>query len=121
MAELKTAADLGISETEYCALVKTLHAMENGKIKEENIDMRMWGCGTTHCIAGWANTIDNEAFPEISPLVMNREMVAKMKSRIPRALSALFGLDNISMTHASPTKAIRALRNYLQSGTYRGK
>lgn len=63
----KTAAELGIPEHERAALIELLYCVEDGTIPLSEIFMPKFHCGTSHCLAGWANTIDPEAFPGASP------------------------------------------------------
>lgn len=113
----KTAAELGIPEQERNALVTVLYMAEDGEIKPEQIYMASYHlCDTTHCLAGWANTVDRTAFPEIGPSSSNYAL----RRRLPPALVNLFGLTDVagstSLRYAGPERAIRALRTYLETG-----
>lgn len=66
---LKSAAELGLTEDQRCALVKTLIALEDGRLKEEHsihFDMATWHspdvrhdyhCGSVCCIGGTAELL----------------------------------------------------------------
>ncbi len=105
----KSAAELDIPEHEYNALVTVLYMAEDGKIKEENIYMPSFHCGTTHCLAGWANVIDEKAFPE-------SRTGGGLSRRLPPPLRNLFGLNDGIMRSASGATAVKALRTYLETG-----
>ena len=67
----KTHEELGLLKHEYDALVTTLYMIEDGEITSERIFMKSFteqlSCGTSHCLAGWANAVDPNAFPETHP------------------------------------------------------
>ncbi len=116
----KTAAELGIPDQERNALVTVLYMIEDGQIKPELIFMGAYHasnalCGTTHCLAGWAYTVDNTAFPELGP-----NGTRFLRKRVPDQLAKLFGIEKptttMSMSNASPARAARALRAYLETG-----
>jgi hypothetical protein len=115
----KTAAELGIPEHEAHALQTVLYMLEDGEIKLESLYMGSWtvttSCGTTHCIAGWANTVDERAFREIAKDVRIGDYI-RLKDRIPTELCLLFGMDNIKMSRAEPGEATESLRHYLETG-----
>ena len=120
----KTAAELDIPEHESHALRTVLYMLEDGEIKKEQVYMARWhtelNCGTTHCLAGWANTVDKEAFPEIASLQAGGHASVTLTNRIPRELSKLFGTilhNGRSMADAKPEEATAALRHYLETGT----
>jgi hypothetical protein len=121
----KTAAELGIPEHEAHALTTVLYMLEDGEIKPENVIMAQWEakCGTAHCLAGWAHAVDKDAFPEISRTCtficsggQIRNIAASLYERLPRELSSLFGLANLTMITASAEQATAALRHYLETG-----
>jgi hypothetical protein len=118
---LKSAAELGLAEHEYNALCTTLYMMEDGQIPMNLIYMGAFHekthCGTTHCLAGWANHFDATAFPEIAPGLTNVTAGA-MKTRLPEELIRLFGMNTGMpyMANAPADKAIAALRTYLETG-----
>jgi len=115
----KTAAELGIQEHEANALQTVLYMLEDGEIKQSLLYMGAWtyehSCGTTHCIAGWANVIDGNSFPEISGFTSLKAYI-ELKDRLPNELSRLFGMDNPKMSSAAPDVAIESLRHYLETG-----
>lgn len=132
---LKSAVELGLNEIEYNALVRTLHALEDGEIKEELFKMKTWHqcgpCGTTHCFAGWANHFDNRAFPELTPImeqqlsplkhfciVSNATML--MQRRVPKTLQKVFGLESPMTQCESVEYGAAVLRKYLETGEYCG-
>ncbi len=113
----KTHEELGLLKHEYDALVTTLYMIEDGEIKPELIYMRAFteqlGCGTAHCLAGWAHVVDINAFPEISP---NQDGYASdtLRMRLPYPLQKLFYL--LSGRYPD-TEAPARLRTYLETGT----
>lgn len=113
---MKTAAELGIAEHEYNALVTVLYMMEDGQIPPERIYMSGYHCGTRHCIAGWANEIDKTAFPESVRGWVSGTVY--LQRRLPPTLVKLFGIDPTqTMRYAEPERAVRALRTYLETGS----
>lgn len=116
---LKTAKELGLSHEQYCGLVKTLEALESGKLDHKNeyikrFNMNRWGgtCGAVCCLGGTAEAImksegklkrgfgyrptelDNLFFPYHTPRVENKK----------------------SAWRASTKQAAVALRHYLMTG-----
>jgi hypothetical protein len=105
----KTAAELGLLDHEYEALHEVLRRLEDGRIPLRDVNMFMFHCGTTHCLAGWANVIDANAFPE----TRGRSITQKLADRLPDALSCVF-----TAVLASGARARYLLRHYLQTGEY---
>ena len=128
----KTAADLGISEEQKDALMKTLVLLETGKLKHTSIDdlefdlsdslsdnvksftghfnMTTFGtrhkCGTAACIAGTDQLISGVRF-----IGRNR----------PDELENLFYMTEVAdpsraMEETTPVEAATALRSYLTTG-----
>lgn len=117
----KSAAELGICEREYNALCNVHFMIEDGVIKLKDIDMsHIHGCGTAHCLAGWANTIDPGAFPELTKLDNGymRNPTA-LPPRLPKKLNDLFGFGSSTMAFASAQAGATALRKYLETATCR--
>jgi hypothetical protein len=137
MTELRTATQLGISEEERCALVKTLLKLEAGEIEhnqerryqvKDGFCMEQWittrahassrqgkSCGTTACLAGWAHILsDGKAFPEVS----SQAPYTNMCYRLPPAIKRLFGIGNERAAEGArtPKQAAAALRHYLTTG-----
>lgn len=110
----KSAAELGMEQHEYDALVTVLYHIEDGTIPPEKINMRHFHCGTAHCLAGWANTVDEDAFPETNSGVFGPSLSARV--RRDSELGYLFGLGHSPMRYAAPKQARDALRGYLESG-----
>lgn len=110
----KTAVELGIPEHEHAALVTVLYMIEDGVIKPEELVMYTFtnDCGTSHCLAGWANAINADAFPE---LLKSNRAVAALFVRLPRNLTKVFGISH-PMMRATPDQAKAALRTYLETG-----
>lgn len=115
----KTAAELGLAEHEAQALQTVLYMLESGEIKLELVYMGSWtcgyGCNTAHCLAGWANVVDEDAFPEIGGDVGLSDY-NDLKDRIPEELNQLFGMGNRAMSGASALQATESLRYYLETG-----
>jgi hypothetical protein len=105
----KTAAELGLLECEYEALHEVLRRLEDGRIPLSNVNMSVFHCGTTHCLAGWATVIDGNAFPE----TRGRHAFEKLDHRLPIELSSVF-----SEALATGVQARYLLRHYLQTGEY---
>ena len=119
----KTAAELGLRENEYDALCNVLWMAEDGTIQPEKINMLHFHCGTAHCLAGWAHTIDATAFPEIahvdgSDQIINQSCMNILRTRLPNPLRDLFGIHETWMMRVNPQKAISALRSYLETGSF---
>lgn len=116
-------ATLGLSDKEFEALVKVLGMFERGEVVHWSghwdgkpcqipnaFNMRLWSCGTAHCIGGWAGTIIGE-----------RTLQEKTSSRFTDGLSLLFyprtNYLNFPMNHEiTVDQAASALRNYLTTG-----
>jgi len=105
----KTATELGLLECEYEALHEVLLRLEDGSIPLSNVNMSVFHCGTTHCLAGWAHVIDGNAFPE----TRGTRALEKLGHRLPIELSCVF-----SEALASGAQARYLLRHYLQTGEY---
>jgi hypothetical protein len=116
---LKTAADLGISETEFDALAKVLGMLERGEVKhvpagtrgDDGFNMTYYGhCGTTQCIAGWADAI------------ADTRLCGKHAYELPEQLDVLlwgpgYSINtDITNNDVSVDQAAIALRNYLTHG-----
>lgn len=125
----KTAAELGITEAQKAALIKTLALLDGGKLKHHpdlptgwspgetfsgHFNMNWWSvpseCGTVCCIGGTAEMIGNVRFDP---------------DERPRALSRLF-FPNRDLTKKlapydsiTPSQAAIALRSYLTTGDAR--
>ncbi len=116
----KTAAELGLQDHEHQALITVLYMAEDGQIKPEELNMSQWHCDTSHCLAGWANTINNEAFPELNKLnwgCMTTVAGDRFSSRLPKPLLRLFGVGT-PMKYASFSETIPSLRRYLETGCH---
>jgi hypothetical protein len=129
--KLKTAKELGLPEEHYCALVKTLDALENNKIRhvtrmqlanwpfesvtkirtfDKMFSMRAWksgyACGTVACIGGTAELLGG--------VDMEDGAVGGDE------LNDLFYPDGCEGAwDATPKQAAKALRNYLMTGEAR--
>jgi|ERR1700722_15068774 len=116
----KTAAELGIPEHEAHALQTVLYMLEDGEIKKEMLYMGNWhglgACGTTHCLAGWANAVDERSFPEVSGRAVSMPKYRELEDRLPIELRQLFGMDNRLMLFAGAAVATASLRHYLETG-----
>lgn len=114
----KTASQLGISEAEQKALITVLHLMEDGTINDKNLYMAAYHglCGTTHCIAGWATTVDPKAFPWTHRPLGACSLVG---SPFPTELLHVFGVGSGNMV-ATKAQAMESLRTYLETGEYVG-
>lgn len=114
----KTASQLGISEAEQRALITVLHGMEDGTINEENLYMSVYhtACGTAHCIAGWATTVDPKAFPWT---LHGFGATRIINSPFPKELMKVFGIGSGNKI-ATKDQAMESLRTYLETGEYVG-
>lgn len=114
---MKTPEELGLLKHEYDALVTTLYMIEDGQIPLNLIHMRDFteylSCGTAHCLAGWANTIDANAFPELRLLRGDRSEL--LRQRLPYHLQRLFWIVSASMRWPQEEAPAR-LRTYLETG-----
>lgn len=115
-----SAEELGLSEIQRCALLKTLAHLEHGKLDGGNwkdrtrpsyFDMQMWGgeCGTVCCIGGSAEA-----------LIGSRHVFWQHRnSNAPTDLYRLF-YPSADPKHpawsSSPSQAAVALRGYLETG-----
>lgn len=117
----RTHEELGLLKHEYEALVTTLYMIEDGQIPKELVYMPAYSaqmdCGTAHCLAGWANHINKEAFPEVGKN-HNYESYATygLRLRLPRALQRLFHIEGASPRYPN-SEAPARLRTYLETGT----
>jgi len=117
----KTAAELGLRQHEYDALHEVLERLEDGRIPLKDVYMRTFhnSCGTMHCLAGWANVIDRKAFPETLWETGTARVSRGLLSRLPLALSYVFGVTAASDTpDATGTEARHLLRHYLTTGEF---
>lgn len=127
MQNFKSAADLGITETQASALQKTLVLLETGKLRRVDscpdgaemkkfsgqFNMCNWSaagdCGTIACIGGTAELIGDVSFGYIYDLNNN-------------SLKELFLPSTISISSwdgITPDQAATALRSYLTTGDAR--
>lgn len=127
---LKTPAELGLSDPEFDALFKTLRMLERneillspgvgeGHIDDDNFEPKFFNmyhfqsrnvCGTASCICGWAEYIGK----------LPKDSLIK-KRFDSRNLNALFdppcgGFHSIRIEDITPDQAAIALRNYLTHG-----
>ena len=113
----KTATELGLTQPQYCALVKTLVALEKGRLWQDfdiRFNMEHWGgeCGTTCCIGGSAEALG--ALPHGS--------LADAASQLSR-YGFRYDLQNLFYPYhckdawdATQKQAAVALRHYLTTG-----
>lgn len=102
----KTAAELGIEDAEWAALVKVLGMFERKEIPEHLFDMLHFGepqCGLAGCILAWAGSV--------SPGV--RLCAPFLGGMYPHGLFQLFFEVH---QEAKTAHAAVALRNYLTIG-----
>lgn len=138
MKKFKTAEELGLSEKHYCALVKTIDALANNKIRHISIskidqysdaavgkepgrfNMNHWqsgfrGCDTVCCIGGTAELIGGLEIYSIGTLASDLEAEGK------NGLHNLFypphkEIDEEDWDKIKPKHAVRAISNYLTYG-----
>lgn len=125
----KSAADLGITESQLSALQKTLVMLETGKLRHFDIlsipdrrfehsyefsgDFNMGAfhakheCGTACCIAGTAELISGAKF------------IGESRSNELDELFYMNSLDHRDMEAVTPSQAATALRSYLTTGDAR--
>lgn len=107
----KTAAELGLRDTEYSDLVRLLSMFEQNKIPARLFNMKIVGqpeCGTPGCILGWARTFDRHAFTH----GWHSTVDATLNFETCNLLAVNWG-------RATPAHAAKALRNYLTTGSAR--
>ncbi len=117
----KTAAELGIVDAEYTALLAALYAFERGEVGGIDMGYYRHDCGSPSCICGWAHHLSNgAAFPEIANVREIEGHAAAnhaLERRLPVPLQKLFGLKGaLNLDEATPERAVIAIRNYLSSG-----
>lgn len=117
----KTAEELKLTEKQYCALIKTLVVLEEGRLREDyNIyfDMESWNdaigeeihkdyhfCDSVCCIGGTAEVLGKLSAYEFSEATMKNHHLDHLFYPSPRAA-----------WNATEKQAARALRNFLQTG-----
>lgn len=116
----KSHEELGLLKHKYEALVTTLYMIEDGQIPKELIYMAAFSermnCGTAHCLAGWANDIDKDAFPEVGKASYESNISYHLRARLPSALQRLFHIASAASRYPS-SEAPARLRTYLETGT----
>lgn len=116
----KTAAELGISEIEWSSLVATLFALQRGEVGGLNMGMYRHDCGTPACLCGWAHHLsEGRAFPELANVrgfFGHDRTNEELAQRLPRELSALFGITLSTVPRPTTDQAAIALRGYLTTG-----
>lgn len=121
---LKTAAELGLIDSEYRALIATLHAFERGEVAGIDMSLYRHNCGSPSCICGWAYHLSaGAAFPELAKvrdLAGHQEVNCALGERLPNEVQKLFGLSgSLCLDGATPETAAIALRTYLSTGEAR--
>lgn len=139
-----TAEQLRLTEAEYEGLMRALYMFENGKIGQDEFRMQNWytwvskkkfsdvgednvhGCGTTACLAGWANFLtDGKAFSNI----LNDRFAKRWGAQpdtdrrnkaesIPNAASEMFRGVWGDLGGNDTRRAAIALRTYLETGAH---
>ncbi len=118
----KTAAELGLQDHEHQVLITVLYMAEDGIIGPDDLHMPLFHCGTRHCLAGWCNTVNREAFPEVTPnhengsVLMTIRQFAAFAQRLPNELHRLFGMLDSKYHHAGFDTTFKGLRSYLETG-----
>lgn len=127
------AAELGISEIEQDALVRTLHMLERAEIawcgdtfvrfNGNGFSMATFGtkneCGTVACICGWAHLLSNGlAFPEVAcdHASLSEHRMTKRLPQGARDLFAFIGWSGAMPSKVTVAQAAHALSNYLTIG-----
>jgi hypothetical protein len=117
----KSAAELGITERERCALIEVMCKLQSGEIPG-TLQMEYWQneCGTEACIAGWSHLLSKgEAFPELKGIRQGSQQpsVLSMFDRIGRDSPAkkLFVNYDSACTgyYNTPANAAKAIKNFL--------
>ncbi len=122
----KTAADLGLSDRQFEALLQVLGMLEREEIAHTArgntispdfvksappVGFNMWAvygetdCGTVCCICGWAEHVGR--LPRGSLWA---------KSNMNRNLAGLFDPSGVDMVKVTPAQAAIALRSFLSTG-----
>jgi hypothetical protein len=124
----QSAADLGITEPQLSALIKTLVLLETGKLVHvprwswsgdhsneftSHFNMAAWGsktdCGTIHCIGGTAEAVSGD-----ENLFAGWTDHGKLSE-----LFAPYSLDFLAWEEVTTAQAATALRSYLTTGDAR--
>jgi hypothetical protein len=118
----RTAAELGLSDQEHCALIKVLGMLDRQEISRRLLQMEHVGdpgCGTPGCLLGWARAVtkDYDLFSGIWDLTDGYSRIHE--------LFAFAGIDPLAFkgrrSAITPAQAAIALRNYLTTGEPRWK
>lgn len=120
----KTAADLGISNTNLEALIKVLGMLERGELQHtpdpetfegsDGFNMADYNfsdtnaCGTVHCIAGWCDRLFKTDF-------VGLHMISPPEG-LPHSLNDLFSGAPGKNWNTTAGQAAVALRSYLTTG-----
>lgn len=105
--EFLSAEALQITEPQRDALIEVLARMEDGRIRPERFYMNLWnaggeGCGTVHCIGGWAEMIAGEELFQSTKDVRSQELADLFYPNIFRAAEC-----------TDPRRGALALRSFL--------
>jgi hypothetical protein len=122
----KTPSALGISDTEFEALVAVLGMLERGEIPTDQFNMRrvQHPCRTPACLCGWANHVSGgQAFPlearSRQTLFSTTTTYAPRWKDLPQPVLQLFAYDGQATDPvyvATPSQAAIAVRNFLTLG-----
>lgn len=126
--KFKTPKELGITEKQFCALVKVADGLQTGKLvhapntgrhpTHDGFNMRVWetrteDCGTVCCIGGWSQRFGSWQWPMSA-------IRAPLEGGDNGGLNRLFypfevmPMDN--WHRITPQQASRAITNYLTTG-----
>lgn len=120
-----SADQLSLSPGEHAALIGVLGMLERDELRHVSIDedygdyviqgafnMGTFGCGSVHCIGGWADRICGTDFRSLSLLSDQGNI---------RLYELLFGdIDSaVELEDITVAQAAEALRNYLTTGNAR--
>lgn len=112
----RTAAELGLVDTERAALVTVLRMLDRGELVHDRdfrqihggFNMQLFDCGTTHCIIGYARCFSGQAsFRSLRPVGVLRRK---------RGIDRLCFPGTGDARKITVSQAAIALRNYLTTG-----
>ena len=119
----KTATELGLTEPEYCALVKVRAALADGSITDNQFNMSDWWepgekqCDSIGCIGGWANTFGRADHINMDYTYCRINARSAEERREPESNpEELFYPPYRDWNKIKPRHAIKAIDNFLMTG-----
>lgn len=116
----KTPKQLGVSEEQFCAIMKAAEALQSGKLEQTPVgvptlpgltfDMSHWKCrhecGTVCCIGGSAEILSGLTYGSLN----------KIADRNPGLKSLFFPREVLSWGSITPEMAAKAVINWAKTG-----